>query len=122
MITVALVVAQEAFGREAYSKVLGTTFFPIGRKTFINRNILEVMVTVAKTAIQNKTTAPFFSSGIANMGLSPMMGALADRYGSSEAVFYTTGAFAALASAAALLLMILKRREKSMTMPPKSIK
>ena len=46
------------------------------------------------------------------MGLSPMMGALADTYESSEAVFYTTGAFGAFASLSAVVLMILKKREK----------
>ena len=34
MITVALVVAQEAFGRENYSKVLGTAFLPIGEEKY----------------------------------------------------------------------------------------
>ena len=47
------------------------------------------------------------------MGLSPMMGALADVSGSSAAVFYTTGAFGALACFSAMVLMILKKREKA---------
>ena len=46
------------------------------------------------------------------MGISPMMGAAADAYGSFEAVFYTTAAFAFIASASAFLLLILKRREE----------
>ena len=48
------------------------------------------------------------------MGLSPMMGALADISGSSAAVFYTTGAFGALACFSAIVLMILKREKAKM--------
>ena len=42
-----------------------------------------------------------------------MMGALADHYGSFDAVFYTTAMFGAVATTSAFLLHLLKKREKA---------
>ena len=54
------------------------------------------------------------------MGLAPMMGALADSYGSFDAAFYATVAFSFLAYASALMLLALKRREDSQNVASKT--
>ena len=56
------------------------------------------------------------------MGIGPMMGAAADAYGSIEAAFYATAAFAFTATASAFLLLILKRREENNLKNDKAMK